>query len=306
MKIDERNLKTTLSLASIYFQRGRNKEATDYYLKVLALDSTHIGSYKAIATIAQNNGELDAAFNYLSKANRIDPKDADVAYDLGVLSIAAKQYKMADSILKRSLTFDEENTLLLKARAQALYGMQAYEEVIKIGEQLMNFGDQSDILLNLLGPSYYFHNQPQKCIDVFLRLEERGDLKEAQLYYIAMSYKRLSRYQEAINYLDKTLETSISPNVANYYFEQATLCERIGYPHRAVTAYTKSLQFRKLPMTYYSLGLLYDHKLKKAKTAMLYYKQYISTKTVAKDDQPYVDYVTQRLAELEKLVQKKK
>lgn len=299
LAIDTINIKTLLNLASINFQRGKNQDAKTYYLKVLAQDSTYIGAYKALATIAQTDGEIEIAYNFLNKANQLYPQDVDIAYELALLNITSKDYHGADSVLSQALFADATNALLLKAKAQAKYGMKAYSEVIAIGEGLLAQGDQSDLLLNLLAPAYYAENKYQQCIDALRILEERGDLKEAQLYYMAMSYKKLKRSKDAIIYFDKTIESAISPNVANYYIEKGIQHEQVSQNLQAVNAYQKSLQFTVMPITYYSLGLLYDYKLRNEKTALRYYRSYLKEKPSDKDAKTYIKYVNQRIAELE-------
>ncbi|GAA4793247.1 hypothetical protein GCM10023231_21890 [Olivibacter ginsenosidimutans] len=297
LAIREDDLSVLSSLAAINYQRGQLKQSSEYYNRILTLDSTHLASYKALASIAQQAGDMDKVYQYLSTANRLAPKDMDVVYDLSNFYITLERYQPADSILTKALTYDPENVILLGVKAQATFGLQQYSNTVTIGEQLLDLGIQSADLLNLLGQAYYHDNQYDKCIDMLQQLEEKGGLKEAQLYYIAMSYKKLSQNKEAIHYFDKTLKAAISPNVANYYFEKADLYEKTGQNISAATAYIKSLQFQVMPITYYSLGILYDHKLKRTKTAIQYYQRYLKMKP-SKDNAPYLKYVKQRLEEL--------
>jgi len=296
---DENSISILSNLAGINFQRGDYGKATEYYQKILALDSMHIASYRALSTIAQANGEIEASRNYLSKANQIDPKNVDIAYDLGILDLSLKQYRRADSIVSIALVNDGKNILLLKAKAQAQYGLQKFKSTIELGEFLLETGDSSDMVLNLLAPSYYFNKDYVKCKDILGKLEDRGELKEAQLYYMAMSYAKLRQTKQAISYLEKTLEAAISPNTANYYFEKATLYEEEGQYTQASLDYRSSLQFKVLPITFYSLGLLYDYKLKQVKAAKKYYKRYLQEKPKGAENKRYVEFVTQRMLELD-------
>ncbi|MFC6101725.1 tetratricopeptide repeat protein [Olivibacter domesticus] len=295
---DRRSIGVLSNLASINFQRGDYREAKGYYLQILALDSAHLSSYRALSAIAQTNGELEVSHNYLSSANRINPKNIDIAYDLAVLNLSLKQYSSADSILSIALINDPKNILLLKAKAQALYGLQKFKSTIELGEILLEAGDSSDMVLNLLAPSYYFDKNYVKCKDLLNTLESRGELKEAQLYYMAMSNAKLQLTKQALNYFEKTLEAAISPNVANYYFEKATLHEKAGQYHYASRDYRNSLQFKVLPITFYSLGLLYDYKLKQVKTAKKYYQRYLRENPKGQENKLYIKFVKQRMLEL--------
>lgn len=292
------NIGVLSSLAAINYQRGRLKEARNYYREILRLDSTHVTSYKALAVVAHQEGNADKEHQYLSIANRLAPKDVDIVYDLGSFYVVLEHYRQADSILSKTLVFDPENISLLQVKAQATFGLHQYSNTVAIGEQLLGLGVKSTDLLNLLGQAYYYDKQFEECIRIFQQLEERDGLKEAQLYYMAMSYKKLDQNQEAIHYFDETLKAAISPNVANYYFEKAGLCEKINHNISAANAYLKSLQFQVLPITYYSLAILYDHKLKRPKTAIQYYRYYLKMKPSGKEAEPYLKYVSQRLTDL--------
>lgn len=297
---DTTDIKTLLNLGSINQQRGLNQRAIAYYRKILTLDSNHMASYKALSDLTLMEGQTSTSYDYLRKANRLDPHDPDIAYDLADLSIGMKQYQFADSILGLALTADRENMLLLKLKVQARYGMRDFLRTIAIGDSLRVMGDESDILLGTLAPAYYFVKDYAKCIEVLKFMEERGsDLKEAQLYFMAMSYKKLNKLKEAVEYFRQTINSAISPNVANYYFEKADVHERLKQNKTAIWSYQKSLQFANIPMTYYSLALIYDRQLNNHKQALRYYKLYLDQKPDIKKEQAYITYVKQRIAELQ-------
>lgn len=299
LEIDKKSIGVLSNLASINFQRGDYSKAKGYYLQILALDSAHLSSYRALSIIAQTNGKLEVSHSYLSSANRINPKNIDIAYDLGVLDLSLKQYGSADSILSIALINNPKNILLLKAKAQAQYGLQKFKSTIELGEILLEAGDSSDMVLNLLALSYYFDKDYVKCKDLLSTLESRGELKEAQLYYMAMSNAKLQLTNQALNYFEKTLEAAISPNVANYYFEKAALYEKVRQYKHASRDYKNSLQFKALPITFYSLGLLYDYKLKQVKTAKRYYQRYLQENPKGQENKLYIKFVKQRMLELD-------
>lgn len=298
LKTDQNAISVLLNLATIHYQRGDNGKASGYYEKIITLDSTHISSYQALSAIAQANGSIEVSRRYLAKANQINPKNTDIAYDLSIVDLSLKQYKKADSVLSIALVDDKMNILLLKAKAQAQYGLQKFKNTIELGEILLKLGDSSEMVLNLLAPSYYFNSDYIRCTEVLYQLENRGPLKEAQLYYMAMSHTKLQHPKQALVYIKKTLDAAISPNVANYYFEEASLYEKTGKYQQASVSYKKSLQFKLLPITFYSLGLLYDYKLKHPKTAKRYYQSYLDEHPKGQENQRYIKFVKQRILEL--------
>ena len=67
----------------------------------------------------------------------------------------------------------------------------------------------------------------------------------------------------------------------------------------AEESFKKSLLYDQQPITYYSLAILYDTKLKHPKNALLYYKKYLSSKS-DEDNKEYIDYSKNRVKALSK------
>jgi len=114
-----------------------------------------------------------------------------------------------------------------------------------------------------------------------------------------MCYKALNDYPSNIVYLQKALVDGITPNAADYYTDIADSYGSLNQLKKSVAAYQKSLQFKEIPLTYYSLANLYDVKLKDKKLALKYYKKYLDSKPLPDQEQKYMDYAKARIPELE-------
>ena len=250
-----------------------------------------------MATLSQSTGNPVAAIAYFQKANKLNPVEPDVAYDLSVFYLNQKFYTKADTVITTALQADTANLLLLFAKAQINYRLEKFPETVVVCNKLLQAGDQIGIVITMLGSSYYKLKNYNDCINTFKMLEESKTASETSYYYTAMSYKALSNQAMAVTYFDKAIKEAISVNVNSYYSEMADSYDQLHQVRNAVSAYQKGLLYGVMPLTYYSLANLYDTELKNKTLALRYYKKYLKSGPTDKQ-QTYINYSKRRVTEL--------
>jgi len=294
---DTTNTAILFNLGSINARRGDNMKAITFYKKILLRDSTNFSVYKQMATLAQNMGNIQEAINYLQKANKLNPLEPDVAYDLTEFYVNDKLFKKADTVVSAALQADTTNLLLLFGKAQVNFRLSKFPETVVTCNKLIQLGDQISIITSMLGTSYYNLKNYYRCINTFKLLEQSKTGSETSYYYTAMSYKALNVKDTAVIYFDKAIKEAISPNASSYYGEMADCYDQMHQPKKAINAYQQGLLYGILPLTYYSLANLYDTELKNKKLAQRYYKKYINSNP-QKSQQSYIVYSKRRISEL--------
>ncbi len=294
---DTTNTAILFNLGGINARRGNNIKALGFYKKILLKDSTNFNVYKQMATLSQNTGSVLDALNYLVKANKINPVEPDVAYDLTSFYINLKLYKKADTVVTTALQADTANMLLLLGKGQINYSLEKYPETIAVCNKLIQSGDQTSIVISMLGTSYFNLKGYTNCINTFKLLEVSKTASETSYYYTAMSYKALGDLPTAVIYFDKAIKEAISGNVNSYYGEMAGAYDKLHQVKKAINAYQKSLQYGVMPLTYYALANLYDTELKNKTLALRYYKKYVSS-IPPEGQRSYVTYSKGRVKEL--------
>lgn len=294
---DTTSLTNLYNMSEIIKRRGNNKKALIYVKKILLKDTTNFDVYKQLADLSQNIGDVGGSITYLQKANKINPLNPDVAYDLLSFYINLKLYNNAENVIDKALVADTANMLLLKGKAQASYALKKYPVTITIAKKLMDAGEQASSTVFMLGTSYYMTANYQEAIKTFKIMQE-GDLgTESSFYYTAMSYKALHNNTQAIVYLDKAIKTAISTGVSSYYSEKGDSYDHLHQLKNAVEAYQKSLLYKPDPITYYALATLYDTELKNKATAIKYYKKYLASKP-KESQKTYIAYSRERIKSL--------
>src|SRR5690606_8454192 len=123
------------SLAWINQHRGIHNAASEYYQKILLIDSSYIDAYTALAGLAKGNQDFISAFNYLLVANRLQPSNSTVANDFAEICISLKKMNTADSVLTTALKSDPDNAGLIYSKAKVLDGLKKHYEVVKLTEK---------------------------------------------------------------------------------------------------------------------------------------------------------------------------
>ncbi|MNX99639.1 Beta-barrel assembly-enhancing protease [compost metagenome] len=293
------NIPVLFSLANISMRRGNDEKAKSYYKEVIKADSNSFSAYKQLAALSRE-GDAGDKIKYLISANKLNPAEPDVAFDLCELYFKLKRFSNAQKILEPALKADSLNLRLLKMKMPIDMSVLNYKASIQTGQQLLSYGDSSSFVLNNLAKSYYLMLDYQNALKYFLLAGEKLDGNEALFYNIGLSYRGIKDYKNAIPYLQKAIKDGISPNIATYYGLLGDSFEMTSKNEDANAAYKKGLQFENNGSLLYNIALLYETKLNDKKNAINYYEQYL--KTIDGDKQPrLVIFIKNKIADLKKL-----
>lgn len=294
--IQPQQIPVLFSLANINSRRGNKKNASDYLLQVVAIDSGNFNAYKRLADYTDSTA---LKMQYLQKANKLNATEADVAFDLARIYRNSKEYETAYNVLKVAIAADTSNMILQQALLPIANQLKKYNEVIVTGEKLLKSGADGNVVMDV-GKAYFFLKNYKKAISLFQMLEKMSMQNESIFYYISLCYREMKNYEMAAKYAKLTIEESISPNITAYYNLLGGIYDEKQQLNLAANAYKKGLSYSANKNIYYRLGLMYDLKLKQPKSAITYYSLFLKSKDLDKDDQPQVDYVKARIEEFAK------
>lgn len=286
-------------LANINIRRGNNVKAKAYYQEIIKLDSNNFNVYKQLARIQKEQGEILPMFSNLKKANQLNPTDPDIAFDLSEFYFKANIFQKAEAVLEPALKADSTNFQLLKMKMPVSIGAKKYKQAIETGEKLLSYGDSSTFVLNNMGKSHFKLLEYQKALDYFLKVKNGAQDNETLSYNIALSYRGLKDYQNAIPYLEKAIKEAISPGIASYYGLLGDSFEGIDKNEQANAAYKRGLLFDNNGSLYYNIALVYETKFNDKKNAISYYNQYL--KTIDPKEQPkLITFIKNKVEELKR------
>jgi tetratricopeptide (TPR) repeat protein len=295
---DSTNTSVLYSLGSLNLRRGNALKAESFYKRIIARDTTNFLVYKQLAGISSDKNDIASVVVYLQKANKLNPAEPDVASDLSDLYVSMKFNSQAEKVLNAAILADPENIVLLNSLLKLVYAEKKWPEAVEAGLKLVKNGNNSGQVLTKLGAAYYNLKNYECSIAAFADIADMAQ-NETSYYYAALAYKALKDNRMAIEKMYKAIAEGVSPNVASYYGEIADSNEKLSKFKRAALAYQKSLQFDdQNPMIYYSMASLYDTELKDKRSAVKYYKKYLSLKPSVEKQKSFIDYSKSRIVML--------
>jgi len=91
LKGDPNNSDLLIQVGNIYKSTHQFKDAVNYYDKALQIDPKNVAIRTEMASCLYYNGDVDGAISQLQQALRVDPKDANSLFNLGVIKWQGKQ-----------------------------------------------------------------------------------------------------------------------------------------------------------------------------------------------------------------------
>ncbi|MEQ7799850.1 tetratricopeptide repeat protein [Pedobacter sp. ASV1-7] len=275
-----KSLPILFSLASINVRRGNDEKAKEYYQEIIRNDTASFNAYKGLAELykGEDKKTIDKRMSILYKANKLNPIDPDVAFDLCETYFKMENLNDALRVLDTALAADSTNLRLLKMKMPIGIATKNYKTSVDTGEALLKYGDSSSFVLNNLAKSYFLLLDYKNALKYFLKLDSQQALDNETLSYnIGMSYRGVKDYKNAIPYLQKAINQGISQKIASYYGLLGDSFEGVNKNIEANTAYKKGLQFENNGSLLYNIALVYETKLNDKKNAIDYYGQYLKT-----------------------------
>jgi tetratricopeptide (TPR) repeat protein len=262
-------------VGSVFGQRDVYKEAVDSYQRkeydralplveqALHADSQNPAYLHLYGLILAATGRLDAAQEYLAKADAIAPGEGTYAYDLGTLLHNERKYAEAVPVLSRAVKLAPDNLVarMLLARSYVF----SYNQL-----KLPNFVDLTLEQLNYIAkkdprfPAVHHHlalvyintgdmSKAREELDTELRLFPQNAQARLEL---GETLLKLNENRKAIDELQ--IAAKQAPNVPPIYFALGKAYRADRMPAKAVDALRKCVELDpQFPTCHYLLGQLY-------------------------------------------------
>ena len=237
---------------------GSNDQARDLFEQILQADPTSAearegmsSTTERLALNARAGGHMDDALADLLRAQKVEPKDIRVLYDLGILEDEMHLYRDADTVLDQLVSIEpnEPNVLYARARvkldlgqleaaqqdmlaylkvrpldASAHYGLgRIYLQGLEFDKARAEF-QQSISIQPLQSEAYYQLGQAdleqgdyKDAIELFHKTLERDHQHGGALTGLGITYFKLKQYDNANEWLTKATQAAPSYQPAHYY-----------------------------------------------------------------------------------------
>jgi tetratricopeptide (TPR) repeat protein len=193
------------NLANIYFWTHQWKQAEIFTKKAMALNVGKNWNYILGKSYYQEE-DYGNAFKYLQLAGKEDSTNAEIPYLIARGFVDMNNYKIAITFFKKAIALDStkfqwiyECALVYATIPDDISAIKYYQLAAEKGYKTDN-----DYYENL-SDSYVAAGQPEKGIELMIKILEKKPADLVLLYSVANAYYKTKKYQEAIDYWDKIL-----------------------------------------------------------------------------------------------------
>lgn len=229
------------TLTSTYIQTGRAEEAAAFLDEVLASEKTNIRAMLLRGAVHAFQGEVDQAEAMYRAVMEAHPTRENGYGALANLLTSVGRLEEADAVIQAGIEKAQNTVGLLLARAARLEREGAFEDAIRIYEQLYASDKLSDVLANNLASLLAEHRDDQESLERAGELAKR--LRSAREPAFQDTYGwvlyRLGEYERALEPLTKA--ATLLPDNALVQYHLGMAYAKLGQRTRALEALTRAL-----------------------------------------------------------------
>ena len=217
--------------AGLYYYMGEYALSDKDFEKIKSMDSGSTLGYMGVGRNANAQGRYEDALKEFDYALKLAPTYGQGYAFRAESLLGLKRYAEAMDDVIAALNNEETNE-----KAYRLIGEIAKEaqEVAIAKLRVQAVKEKANILWPYaIGDIYRNDNQYERAIDYYKQSNEISPIDQA-CYYIAMAYKELGDYQNALAYIDEALE--MDPSDGNYMTLKADIFYNNGQNEEAIRA----------------------------------------------------------------------
>jgi len=230
LKDDPSNHQAYFKRGYIYYLNDQYYRAVVQYLEAIKLKSDYIQAFNEMARVKSKVGDLEGAYEAVSKALEIDSTYAEAFNTLGMLYYKVEDYQSAVNSFRKAVYFDEETDIFQYNLGVSLQDIDEYAAAAEVLQDLAQRTPDDESVWFELGNAYYGMDEHLKAIENFEKAAELSP-EEAVLYdNMGYAWSQLKDYQKAIENFSRSLalsagdqEVIFSRGMAYYYTQQYTL-----------------------------------------------------------------------------------
>ncbi len=241
---------------NVYMERGDRNKAREQYIKALARDPGCVQAYMDLAGVFLFDGKIPIARLFLQRAAQLQPYDAMVYYDWGVLELQQGDRQRAGQLFEHTIALnpyycDALNNLGAIALDEGKL-VQAQEYLRRAA---LSDPRSVDVRLNL-GAVYGGQNRLREAERELQTAIDLAPRSVAPYLALAQLYEQESKKSEALSVYRQAVR--VDPNSARALFRLGVLARKLGYLAEAEAALGRAAEIQpESSLVHAELGLTY-------------------------------------------------
>ena len=181
--------------------------AEELFRRAIELNLNSVNAHQFYSRLLTTLGRYDEAFAEIYKAQKLDPRSADLNVPLS--GILEKQGRFDESIkvLQSTLEMDKDSNFARRGIGNNYLLKGNYVKVIELADE--QFPSQTEINFSwasMLTTAYHKTGQTAKATETRNHLKKMAETDPKSLYFLALSDSETGRTDEAVAALQKCLE----------------------------------------------------------------------------------------------------
>ncbi len=273
------SIEAEINLAIILSRLGYDKMAKEFYVQLVASDSTNPYFLSQLAGNYLALGITDSAKYFFEKSLRLNPEDFSSLIRLWNLYVKEGSFQKGLCFTRNYLECDSSNIMVLKLNAYFYFLLNQYDLSVQQFNKCAKLGDSSFMTMKYLGLSYYQKQDMYGSIPYLNKafLQDTSDIETCM--YLGISIGWTIDKEKGIEYLKKVFQLMFpdDESVVKIYRQIADLYVAWSKPEIAVDYYMKILDYSTdNRIILFKLGNCFEY-IDKQK-ALSYYKEFMKTK----------------------------
>ena len=307
---DSTNWPYAFYLTSIYMQEGKYDESIKIYYRFYKQDYYNYTLADKIGFAYLKKEELENAKSIFKRSLTLNPKNLNAIKNLAYIYAGTTSADTALRLLTKGISIDSSDMDLYARRAAINFTIFNYNKAKDDYLKLVSSGDSSLLNLKRAGMGFAINHQPKEAIK-FLLLAYNKDTADIELSgNLAQNYMLINDLKSSAYYYRNVIKvlTPVSAQLGLNYLLLAEILKSDNQYAEAISAYTKSQEFRSDNNVIMIIANLYDEKLKDIPKAIRYYELYLNKIKNSKDkyDSDYTESITKRIESLKEMNQQAK
>lgn len=218
--VSENNIDAGYNLAKVLFNKGLYSESEKLLLNLLKF-SEDDRVFALLAEISYVNKNLEDAIKYYSYAIRVNPKEAEHLYKLGVVYSLKGFMNEAEQSYCRAVTLDSENVLYNYTLAYFYYTNNKIQLAEHLADYILAINSNHTNTLSLKVLLFVRNNEIALAKGFVEKVEKSVDKDDFSYYALTSYYSKLNLWEKAITACQKAIE--LNPSSIEYKYALAKI-----------------------------------------------------------------------------------
>jgi tetratricopeptide (TPR) repeat protein len=225
-----------------FHQQGKFKEAQALYEQILAFQPNHFDILQLLGTLSAQTKQFTKAVEYLSRAIKLNPKDAECYYNRGNVLQELRRFEESLNSYDHAIELKENFAECYYNRGSVLQELQRFDEALISYDKAILFRSDYSKAYNSRGNILKIQNCFNESLISYSKAIQLNPTFVEAFINRGNVLQELGRIDEALVNFDQAIQIADSDEVA--YYNRGNVLRILGRLDEALLSYNKALSLK--------------------------------------------------------------